>query len=227
MAGWLSDPTAAAWVQAGSSIATVFVAIATVVVAVWIPAHRRRQSIEDARDERNRQEKEYLKRVCAALRAEIEATQMAAERHETAIGLTLKRLEEARAHGATITGGGRLPQDSVVLTDAIIYRRIAAELGRLPPELNRSIVVFCTIALDLGRLANGATTAQSAYETILKLAPRLKMSAAVLISNLDKFEAANFAPEANIHGTVEEFRALAAKVGYPADQVLRERGLIP
>lgn len=38
----------------------------------------------------------------------------------------------------------------MVTTDAIIYRQIAAELGQLPPELIKSVVLFYTLALALG-----------------------------------------------------------------------------
>jgi hypothetical protein len=113
----------------------------------------------------------------------------------------------------------------MVLTDAIVYRQIAGELGRLPPELIKSVVMFYTLALDMGRLADGASTAQAAYESILGLAPRLKMNAAILLLRLDKFEGAGFRADADTRMNTDEFRKLAMDSGYPADQVLKDYGL--
>jgi len=53
------------------------------------------------------------------------------------------------------------------------------------------------------------------------------MHAALLIRTLDKFEASGFAIDADIRPKPDEVRELAAKVGYPLDQVMRERGLSP
>jgi len=110
------------------------------------------------------------------------------------------------------------------MTDAIVYRQMAAELGQLPLELIKSVVLFYSMALDLGRMADAASTAQMAYETIQSLAPRFKMNAALLITTLDKFEASGFSMDADIRPKPEEVRELAAKTGYPLEEVLRERG---
>jgi hypothetical protein len=66
-----------------------------------------------------------------------------------------------------------------------------------------------------------------AYETFQSLLPRLKMHAALLIRSLDKFEASGFAIDAHIRPRPEEVKELAAKIGYPLDKVMRERGLSP
>jgi heme exporter protein D len=218
MPTWLSNASTPAWVQAVGSVLAI-------LVAVWIPARQRSNLLRDAQAERTRQEKEHRRRLTVGLRAEINAALEAANRHEFTIEHALKGLQEARAKGAVIKTGEPIQPGSLVLTDAIVYRQIAAELGQLPPELIKSVVLFYTLALDLGRMADGAPTALAAYETIRGVAPRLKMHAALLISTLDKFEASDFAVAADIRPKPDEIRKLAAKVGYPLDQVMKERGL--
>ena len=81
-----------------------------------------------------------------------------------------------------------------------------------------------THSLELGRLADGASTAETAYETIQQLAPRLMTHATLLIRTLENFEASNFEVDADIRPKPEEVREIATKMGYPIDQILRERG---
>jgi len=50
------------------------------------------------------------------------------------------------------------------------------------------------------------------------------MTAALLITTLDKFEASGFSMDADIRPKPEEIQELAAKTGYPLAEVLRERG---
>jgi hypothetical protein len=52
--------------------------------------------------------------------------------------------------GREVRRSGPIQPGSMVTTDAIIYRQIAAELGQLPPELIKSVVLFYTLALALG-----------------------------------------------------------------------------
>jgi hypothetical protein len=150
----LSDANTPAWVQAIGSVLAI-------LVAVWLPAHQRSRSLGDIEADHARQEKEHLKRLTAGLRAEINAALLAADRHQSAINPGLQRLEEARASGATIKNDPIQP-GSMAVTDAIIYRQIASELGRLPPDLITSVVLFYTLALDYGRFADAASTAEQA-----------------------------------------------------------------
>jgi hypothetical protein len=115
----------------------------------------------------------------------------------------------------------------MAVTDAIVYLQIASELGRLPPELIKSVVLFYTLALDIGRIADGAPTAEEAYNYVCSFVPRLKMYATLLITTLHKFERSDFTVDADIRPKPEEVRKLATKVGYPLDQVMRERGIQP
>lgn len=170
-----------------------------------------------------RQEKEHLRRLTTGLRAEINAALHTADRQEYAINCGLQRLEEARACGALIKRDP-IQAGSMTITDAIVYRQIAAELGRLPPELITSVVLFYALVLDQGRLADAASTAEEAYQTIQSLAPRLKMYGALLIKTMQKFETSGFTVDADIRPTPAEVRELAARVGYPLDQIIKERG---
>jgi hypothetical protein len=186
----------------------------------------RRNSLRDASANRARQEKEHLKRLITGLRAEIDAAVEWTDRRRRAVEPVLKALQDARAKGAVVRRDPIHP-GSMVVTDAIVYREIASELGRLPPELIRSVVLFYTLALDLGPIADEAPTAEEAYKAVYSYVPRLKMSAALLIRTLDKFERSDFTVDADIRPKLEEVRELAANVGYPLEQVMRERGIHP
>lgn len=218
MHAWLSDPNTPAWVQAVGSVIAI-------LVAVWVPARQRSNSLRDAIAERERQRKEHLKRVTAGLRAEIGAAIEASDRQQFTIDRTLKRLKEAQRKGMEIKDTGPIPAGSMMLTDAIVYQQIAAELGQLPTELVTSIVTFYTFALELGRIADHSSNAANAYQTVRPLLPRLRMNAAMLIRMLEKFESSGFDPNSKIQSMPEEIRELAAKVGYPLDEILKERGL--
>lgn len=214
---WLSNANTPAWVQAVGSVLAI-------LVAVCLPAWQRSKSLRDAAADRARQDREHLHRLTTGLRAEINAALVAADRHQTVITPGLQMLQKARAMGATIKNDPINP-GSMSVTDAIIYRQIASEVGRLPPELITSVVRFYTQALDYGRFADAAPTAEQAYTQLEGLAPRLKMAAALLIKTMEKFEASDFALRADIKPTPVEVRTIAARVGYPLEEIARERGL--
>jgi hypothetical protein len=92
-------------------------------------------------------------------------------------------------------------------------------------ELITSVVRFYTQALNYGRFADAAPTAEQAYTQLQSLAPRLKMAAELLIKTMEKFEASGFAVDADIKPTPAEITTIAARVGYPLEEVARERGL--
>lgn len=208
----------AAWVQAIGSILAILVAVA-------VPAWQRWKALHDAQIDRTRQEREHLQRLTAGLRAEIKAALDTADRQNSSIERTMKSLQDARAKGAIVRDDRPIQPGSMVVTDAIIYRKIASELGRFPPDIIKSVVQFYALSLELGRVADATPTAQQAYEIIQGNASRLKMQAALLIKTLEKFEASAFAVNADICPTREEIKELAAHTGYPLDQVASERGI--
>lgn len=225
MATWLSDPMAPAWVQACGSIATVIVSIVTIVVAVWIPAHQRKKAIGDARAEQNRQEREHLRRLTAGFRAEVLAASKTANRREFAIKHTFQTVERARRSGVTVSEPGPTQPGSLSLSDATLYKQMAAELGRFPPAIISQIVTFYSLIFDVDRISDGAPTAMQAYRELLESLPRFKMYAAILVAILNKFEAAGFSADADLNMKPDEMRKMSAETGYPLDEVLKERGL--
>jgi hypothetical protein len=218
MPTWLLSPQAPAWAQA------IFAALA-IIGAVGVTTWQRSRALRDAQNARARQDKERLRRLTVGLRAELGAALQAAARQQETVEQTLKQVADAHAQGIPTTGGGPIRPGSMVVTDAIVYRQVAAEIGMLPPEIIKSVVEFYARALELGRLADGAPFALQAYEVLRQLGPRLRMGAALVISTLDKFEASGFDVDADIGVKPEEVRELASKVGYPLEEVMKERGL--
>jgi heme exporter protein D len=216
VATWLSDPTAPAWFQAIGSIIAI-------VVAIVVPWWQRHNALHDARTERARNDKDHVKRLCAALRAEFAAAREAADRQQHAATIVLQGAAKAREQGLKVREEP-IARGSMVLTDAIVYRQIAAELGRLPPSLTERIIRFYAYALEMGRMADASPTAEQACENLLGLAPRLRMNAAWLVSTLDRFEAADFDLQADLNVPPSELLALAREAGYPIEQIAKERG---
>jgi hypothetical protein len=206
--------TAAAWVQAVGSVAAI-------LVAIYVPWRQRR----NASAEREQLETQRLQHLIAALRAEITSAQSAADRWGATINQTLAGLRRAQTQGVTIVNNGPIQPGSLTLTDAILYKEVAGELGRVPPDLVERIVQFYSLTFDMGRIANGASTATRAYEEVLGMLPRFKMNAALLILTLDKFQKSGFRTDVDLHLTADEARRLATETGYPLDDVLKERGL--
>ncbi len=114
-----------------------------------------------------------------------------------------------------------------MLTDAIIYRSLASDFGRLPPEVIRRVVTFYSLALDTDRVVVMATSEINAYETIRELMPKLQMNAEVLVAVLDKWEKADYVIDADLTMSLEEMKELARPIGYPLNTVLKARGSAP
>jgi hypothetical protein len=213
---WLSSPSAPAWAQA------IFAALA-IIGAVWVSAWQRSRSLRDAEKAKAREEKEHLRSLTAGLKEEVGAALEAATRQQSSIERAVSQVKIAVEAGATIA---RTPirAGSMVLTDAIIYRQVAAELGRLPTDLIKLVVRFYTGVLEMGRLADGSPTALEAYEILRGLGPGFRTTAALVITTLDKFEAAGFAADADIRLNPDEVKELASKMGYPLEEVMRRYG---
>jgi heme exporter protein D len=218
MPRWLSDTAAPAWVQAVGTIVAI-------LIAVLVPWWQRRNVLKDAATDRALREKEHLRRLTAGLREEIRAASDAATRRESAIKCTLAKLEKALKGGAVLKETGPIQPGSLSLTDGTIYRQIASELGRLPPELIKAVVSFYAGALEIDRISNSAPTALQAYQSVLPMLPRAKTYAAIVVRTLDKFEASDFATDADIRPTPQEVRDFSVAAGYPLDDIARERGI--
>ena len=64
-----------------------------------------------------------------------------------------------------------------------LYSSSWEEPGACPIRPIRSVVRFYTLALEIGRIADGALTAEEAYKAIHSATPRLKMYASPLIGS--------------------------------------------
>jgi len=208
----------AAWVQAIGSIIAILVAIA-------IPAWQRWASLRDARTDQCQQAKERAKRMVAALKAEVIAAIAALERQLFATKQTLLKIRAGRQAGAQILNHGPISPGSMIFTDGVIYRQVAAELGRLPADLVSSMVQFYAMALEMTRLAESSSSAETAYEIMQDLIPRALMCGELLRLSMDKFERSDFEFRVDLRPTPDEMSKLAKKVGYPLQELMQERGI--
>ncbi len=188
---WFFDSATPAWVQA-------FATFVALLIAIAVPALQRHAQLRDAEIDRQRRKKEYLRRLTAGLRAEIIAALSAGQRQQETIERTFAQVQEAVRNGAKIKETGPVNSGSMALTDGIIYREIASEIGRFPTEVVRQVVQFYSITFDASWRAEAAPTAIEAYDFMRSVAPRFRMHAAVLIRILDKFEASDYAVDANL-----------------------------
>jgi hypothetical protein len=219
MPAWVSNSVAPEWAQA------IFAFLA-ILFAIGITAWQRSRALRDSKDERIRRDKEHLRRLIAGLKAEIDQTIRAAKNRQESVEQILKNVAAAREQGIRTTLDAPVAPHSMVVTDAIMYRQVAAELGRLPPEIIDPVVSFYAFALEMGRVADRAPSAVEANRMFLAQLPKLRLYAAMLVKTLGKFEASGFAAGAECSTlTGEEVRLLAEQVGYPLDAVLKESGV--
>ena len=218
---WLSNPNTPAWVQAIGSIGAI---VGSIIGSVWLQNRQRRISNIDAAGELAAQEQTQLRRLMAGLRAEIKAAIEQSSRHEQVISTVLVDLARARAEGKEIVRRPIQP-GSMKITDGVVYRQLAAELGRLPIPLIEATVSYYARTFEIERIADSAPSAEEAYANVKGLMPRARMAAAMLIRTLEKFERAGFNPDTLAALTQDEIREIASEVSYPLEKLLRERGL--
>jgi hypothetical protein len=217
MQTWLSDPLAPAWAQA------IFAGLA-ILLAVVVTAWQRSSAMRDDRAKHAQQEIEHLRRLTVGVRAEIRAALQMAGAQQERLDQTLSQIADAREQGISIVASGPIHPGSMVVTDAVVYRQIAADLGRFPPELIKWLVQFYAYAAELGRRADAAPQAVQAYQMLSESGSRLRLLAALVLKTLDKFEASGFSVNADISLKPDEIKELAAKTGYPLADLARERG---
>jgi hypothetical protein len=214
-----SDPNAPAWVQAVGTIVAILIAIA-------VPAWQRHATRKDVKIERARDAKERLERLVAGLRAEVSAAVEAAAMHRETAERTQGQIERAKQEGRlVVTEPTPLPPGSITLTDAIVYRAIAPDLGHFPAQIVHHIVMFYSNTLHLERLIDTAGTVAASLELVKGLAPRAQMNGRILIELLDKFRLADFAANADLSLDPKRVGKIANELGYPLQEVLAERGL--
>ena len=206
-----------AWVQAVGSLLALGVAIAT-------PALQRRSARREARIQRARERKERLERLIAGLRAEVSAVVETASMHREVAERTLSQLENAKQAGHEILESP-FPEGSFSLTDSIVFKALAPELGTLPPELVQEIVTFYSLNNTLGRIVDINPSVEAALKDINGLIPRVQMHGSIILKQLDKFKEAGFAQSTNLHLDPTQAQEIATQFGYPIEQVLAERGL--
>lgn len=217
LSSWVTSSNAPAWVQAVGSVLAIF-------IAIIVPAWQRRANLKDAKLQRARDEKERLRRLVAGLRAEIDAAIAAATSYREIAERTLAQTEVARRAGREIINTD-LPPNSVQLTDAVVYRAIASELGHFPPTVVHNVVNFYANERNLTRIVALANTVHDALSTVRNMAPRAQMNGAVLLEILNKYEQADFDPDADLRLSEKQMRDLAGRFGYPLDEVLAASGM--
>lgn len=205
---------AAAWAQAIGAVLAVVVAI-----ILWRLDRSRAVKIK------KQEEKDFVRRLLAILRVEVQVALETADLREQTFRRMLSEIQRARDAGITITQSGPLESEKITLTDAVIYRQLAPELGRIPASVSVHIVKFYARALEIVRIASFSKSAIEGAEVLLKMLPRCKMSGEILLAVLLKFEKSDFSETINLKLSPDEMRVLARKTNYPLEQVTNERGI--
>ncbi len=161
--------------------------------------------------------------MVVALRAEIENTLDVAKMRKEIINQTLQELDNAVKAGGIIADTKPLPPNSLNFTDAIVYRALAPEFGRLPDEIIRQTSKFYTNAREaekIGLIGDFVSTLRGISENI----PRVLMHGGIILSMFDRFLRADCSPTVNLKIPRDEYVALAKEAGYPLEKALNERG---
>jgi len=183
----------------------------------------REQAANEAASDQ-RLELRRVARIIAGLKSEINETLFTADaQHESAAALILK-LKEAAKRGQQITTA--LPAENMFrLTDGVMYRALASELGALPEGLITDIVKFYNYARTIETVAVSGATVQGGAEVMIQSVPRLRYLGGVLQIALTRFAEANFDPLAATKVTNEERLKVADDVGYPIRELAARRGV--
>ncbi len=169
-------------------------------------------------------ESQPLFRLTIGLREEVAAAIEASEIIEQGAKAGMMAVQMAKAAGQKIRLQS-LGLGSFLITDAVIYRQIAPELGRFPPELVRSIVKFYAFVTVGNRIAEMPADPEETLSVILGNGPRIRMTGRMLLRWLEIFESADFSAGAELKMPFSEHQAIAKEVGYPLEQLMKERGL--
>ncbi len=207
-----------AWVQAVGSVTAI-------LVAFIVPWWQRRKARADALEAAAQFENSHLRRLVAALGVEIDEAVNASTRQEAGMRRTLAQFARAKEKGANLISPSPVHPDAMQVTDAIIYRQAAAEIGRLPESLVKLVIKFYSTAGEINRITAIQGSFESTLTSLVHLAPRLRMFGALALHAIEKFRQADFALDADLAARPDETRTMAASVGYPMDEVLAERGL--
>jgi hypothetical protein len=135
----------------------------------------------------------------------------------------LEDVEEAKRKAIPIIDRPLRP-GAMTITDGIIYRRVAAELGRFPPAIVGELVGFYTRAIEIARIASLSTSGLGGFTVVKELAPRVRIHGAMLLARLEKFERSGYSTDADTAPTREELMAMARAVEYPVEDIARDRG---
>lgn len=201
------------WVQAIGSAGAIIVA-----VVLW-RFDRQREVISQEKMDRER-----TRRLVAGLRAEIRYALESTERHWSAMKLVLAQTKQAMAAGKTIRDGS-FPNQLFALTDAVIFRELASELGQLPPILIENIVSFYSFARDIERLAGTEESTLRSFKLVEGLIPRLRFSGELTLAMLEQFELRNFNADADVNVGTDKLQQIAKRVEHPLDGNSKVKGL--
>lgn len=204
----------ASWVEAIGTVGAVAAA-----VFLW------RADRKHERNEAARSDKERVERMLVALKAEINGAITVARRQKFTIERTLAQVSQAQQAGAEIRTSGRFSPDAMSVTDAVVYRALAPELGRLPAALIQHTTEFFIMARELERLAMLGGDAMVLYKSLADLLPRFLFHGEWTVRIFDRFVASNCSADANLQLGRDELLALAKANSYPIEEVARERGI--
>lgn len=209
----------AAWVQAIGSIAAIG-------IAIGVPYYQHSAVEHSKADDQARSIKDQRGRIVAAVRQEIVTSDEILQARVEAARSTLNVINLRERAGRPVTGPA-MPASSFRITEAVIYRAAAAELGILPKPLLGAIIDYYSRVNEIERLAGLQTDARNFLKSALELIPRIRCTGAILRMELDKYEASGCIIETEEEFQIDQqaiFKA-AVDVGYPLEEVAKQRGL--
>jgi hypothetical protein len=83
----------------------------------------------------------------------------------------LARLDAARSQGQPIKDGGAFPAGVFAMTDAIVYRAVAPELGRLRADIVTEVVNFYSLTMQSEKTIQVGNTSEGALRVVHEHAP--------------------------------------------------------
>lgn len=211
-AGWFEcHPGWASWAQ----VIGTFVALA---IAIAVPAAQHRMDERRRQKEQRDHSRTARQQIVAALTAEIEATDRILEAKVKTIEMVLAAVEK----GEGTKDLSKHPSHPLWISDRVVYKAAASNLGLLPADIVASVVRYYAEIGQAEDTAAYTTDLLTMFRAIKPTLPYVRMRGEILRRELEKYGNCDFSDVPDLKLTIDEIKLAARKTGYDLEPYLQE-----
>jgi hypothetical protein len=226
-AAYLFSSAGLDWINRNAGLAAwgqTIGALIAIVIAIIVPVRMHQVERCAARESDAEEARLSRRHIASAIHADLTATIGALDVVEETMKHTMRQLEEARTLGQPIKNAPSYP-GMAKINDGVIYKAVAADIGRLPPALMESIIEFYGRCTVIETLANSSDTIDRACDLIIPMIPRFKMGAEMIKMKIKLFEKAKYEMDADLTPSQQAILDAADRVHYPIREIAAASGV--